>query len=146
VNENIVLLVEDNPDDVELTLLAFREIGFNHQIVVARDGSEALDYLFCKGVYAGRDRKAAPILILLDLKMPKVGGLEVLRRLRADPDLKHAFVALLTTSTEEKDQAEARTLGSNLYIAKATHYAEFIDISKRVQDLLDARLSPSLAA
>src|SRR5690348_17146121 len=99
----IFLLVEDNPDDVELTLRAFEKSKIVNEIVVARDGQEALDYLFATGPHAGRDPRLMPEVVLLDLKLPKLDGLEVLRRLRADPRTRRLPVVVLTSSNEERD-------------------------------------------
>jgi two-component system, response regulator len=136
MREDRVLLVEDNPDDVALTLEAFRETNFSHQIEVVGDGAEALDFLFGTGKYDGRDKRLAPLMILLDLNLPKVGGLEVLRRLRADPILKHVFVLVLTSSDAHKDEADARNLCTNLYMSKATNYSGFTTLARLVQSLL----------
>lgn len=124
----LILLVEDNPDDADLTLAAFRETGFPHEIKVARDGAEALELL--------RSAAAPPLMVLLDLKMPKVSGLEVLRRMKAVPALSRVPVIVLTSSAEEKDRTEAAALGADLYIQKAVNYAEFLAIARRVGDLL----------
>jgi len=114
----VVLLVEDNPDDVELTLRAFRKYNIMNEVVVASDGAEALDYLFCTGRYASRDTNNLPEIVLLDLKLPKVDGLEVLQRLRADERTKHLPVVILTSSKEEKDRLQGYSLGVNSYIVK----------------------------
>src|SRR5271168_1730593 len=100
---NIILLVEDNPDDVELTLRAFRKSKILNEIVVAADGVEALDYLFANGAHVSRDPKRVPEVVLLDLKLPKIGGLEVLRRLRAEERTRRIPVVVLTSSDEERD-------------------------------------------
>jgi two-component system, response regulator len=131
-----ILLVEDNPDDVELTRIAFREIGFPHKIVHVSDGAEALDFLFAQGKHAGRKKHDTPTLLLLDLKLPKVHGLEVLKKLRADALLKHIVVVVLTSSREEKDKLEAEWLGANLFVQKPVNYDEFIDIARRIENLL----------
>lgn len=147
MNDDVVLLVEDDPNDVTLAQHAMREVGFPYRIVIARDGAEALDYLFCTGPFAGRDRADTPLLILLDLKMPRVGGLEVLRRLKADPFLKHVTVAVLTSSREERDQASAGEYGANLYIRKPTSFDDFLSVIRQVRDLLQVfknDVNPSL--
>jgi len=138
MREDMVLLVEDNPDDVTLTLEAFRETNFTYEIEVASDGAEALDFLFGTGKHGGRDTKLAPLMILLDLNLPKVGGLEVLRRLREHPILRHIFVLVLTSSDDHQDQAAARNLCTNLYMAKATNYDGFTTLARLVQNLLPA--------
>jgi two-component system, response regulator len=145
MNEDFVLLVEDNPDDVALALHAFREIRFPHKTVVARNGTEALDFLFGTGPYAGRDKTVTPLLILIDLKLPLIGGLEVLRRLKADPLLKHIVVVVLTSSTEESDHAKAKDLGTNLYIHKPTNFDDFVIVMKRVLHMLSALKRPQPA-
>ncbi|HMR67711.1 MAG TPA: response regulator, partial [Anaerolineae bacterium] len=104
VNEKVVLLVEDNPDDAELTLRAFRKNNLLNEVVVAQDGVEALDYLFGTGTYAGRDPLVLPQLVLLDLNLPRLGGLDVLRRIRADERTQLLPVVILTTSKEEQDR------------------------------------------
>ena len=123
----IILLVEDNPDDEELTRLAFAESRVVNELVVVRDGQEALDYLFSAGKYSDRDAYARPQLILLDLKLPKVDGLEVLRRVRADERTKLLPVVILTTSKEESDLVQSYTLGANSYIRKPVDFPQFVD-------------------
>jgi len=127
-----ILLVEDNPDDVELTLRAFKNSNIRNEIVVARDGAEALDYLFVTGAYAGRDADIMPAVILLDLKLPKIDGLEVLRRLRADARTKLLPVVILTSSKEERDLINGYRLGANSYIRKPV---DFIQFSEAVRQL-----------
>jgi two-component system, response regulator len=134
--EKTVLLVEDNFADVNLTMIAFKEINFPYQVVVAGDGLEALDYLFGTGKYEGRDKNDIPMLMLLDLKMPKMNGFEVLKRMRTDPAMKHVFVAILTSSREEKDRTEAMSLGADLYLQKAVDFDEFVEIVKQVEALM----------
>src|SRR5690349_5656394 len=111
-----ILLVEDNPDDEALTLRAFRKNNVTNEVVVARDGVEALDYLFGTGKYASRDVTAMPQVVILDLKLPKIDGLEVLRRLRAAPHTKLLPVVILTSSNEERDRLEGYGLGANSYV------------------------------
>jgi len=120
-----ILLVEDNPDDEELTIAALREAGVANEIVVAHDGVEALDYLFGTGTYAGRERSRRPQVVLLDLKLPKVGGLEVLRRLRADPALRTIPVVVLTSSSEEEDIYKSYEQGANSYVRKPVGFQRF---------------------
>ena len=121
-----ILLVEDDPHDVELTLTALTENHLTNEIVVVRDGAEALDYLLQRGAYASREA-GNPAVILLDLKLPKVDGLEVLKRVKSDPDLKTIPVVMLTSSREERDLAESYDLGSNAYVVKPVGFGEFVE-------------------
>jgi len=127
----MILLVEDNPDDEALTLRAVRKC-MPHQIVVARDGTEALDFLFGAGAYQGRDLLKRPLLVLLDLKLPKVNGLEVLRRIRGDARTRVIPVVVFTSSTEEQDILDSYSLGANSYIRKPVDYLQFCDDMKQV--------------
>ncbi len=127
-----ILLVEDNPDDVELTLLGLKKNNVVNDIVVAEDGAEALDYLFCTGKYAERDASVMPVLILLDLKLPKIDGHEVLKRLRHDDRTKIIPVVVLTTSDEESDLVDCYNGGANSYIRKPV---DFIRFSEAIQQL-----------
>jgi CheY-like chemotaxis protein len=127
-----IFLVEDNPDDVELNLRALRKHNITNQIVVMKDGAEALDYLFGAGQFLGRDTSLAPTLILLDLKLPKVGGLEVLKRLRQDPRTRLVPVVVLTSSVEEKDIIESYSLGCNSYVRKPVDFAEFAEAVRQL--------------
>ncbi len=120
-----ILLVEDNPDDVELTKRGFKKQKFDTEIVVACDGVEALDYLFGENKYAGRDTGIVPDLILLDLKMPKLNGLEVLQRLRSDERTRLIPVVILTTSDEKQDMVNGYNLGANSYIRKPVDSEDF---------------------
>jgi CheY-like chemotaxis protein len=129
---NSILLVEDNPDDEALTLRAFRKNNVTNEVVVARDGAEALDYLFGKGAYANRDVTALPQVVILDLKLPKIDGLEVLRRLRAAPETKLLPVVILTSSNEERDRLEGYGLGANSYVRKPVDFAEFVDAVRQL--------------
>ena len=124
--KNVLLLVEDNPDDEELTLLAFEQSPIVHDVVVAHDGVEALEYLFGTGIYAGRDISTMPALILLDLQLPRINGLEVLQRLRADPRTKLLPIVILTTSNEQQDLINSYALGCNSYIRKPVDYNQFL--------------------
>jgi two-component system response regulator len=121
----VILLVEDNPDDEELTLLALAESNVSEPVVVVRDGAEALDYLFGAGAYRGRDPSITPHMILLDLKLPKIDGLEVLRRTRADAMTRLTPIVVLTTSREDRDLIESYTLGANSYIRKPVDFTQF---------------------
>lgn len=122
-----ILLVEDNPNDVELTLHAFKKHNLTNRIHVARDGAEALDYLFAEGEYSGRDVNHRPKVILLDLKLPKVDGLEVLKRVKADPRTKTIPVVVLTSSGEDRDIVESYNLGVNSYIRKPVDFEQFTE-------------------
>ncbi len=120
-----ILLVEDNPDDAELTLLTLQKERLANNIRVARDGQEALDYLFCEGEFASRPIDQLPKLVLLDLKLPKIDGLDVLRRIKQDPRTKAVPVVILTSSKEEKDITEGYHLGVNAYVQKPVAYDQF---------------------
>jgi two-component system response regulator len=122
---NDILLVEDNPDDVELTLRAFRRSNIANEVVVVRDGVEALEYLFATGRYAGRDADALPQVVLLDLKLPRLDGLEVLERLRAHAKTRLLPVVILTSSTEERDLVKGYSLGANSYVRKPVDFEQF---------------------
>jgi CheY-like chemotaxis protein len=122
-----ILLVEDNPDDEELTLMALRENNIPNRVVIAHDGTEALDYLFGTGVHAGRDSAALPSVILLDLNLPKIDGLEVLRRIRADERTRRLPVVILTSSNEEQDLLECYNRGCNSYVRKPVSFPEFVE-------------------
>lgn len=128
----IILLVEDNDDDLELALRAFEKTSVASEIVVARDGEEALDYLFATGAHAGRDRTAAPAIIFLDLKLPKIDGLDVLRSMRADPSTQRLPVVVLTSSNEERDIARSYDLGANGFVRKPVDFAEFIEAVRQL--------------
>jgi two-component system response regulator len=128
----IILLVEDDPDDEALTLRALEKSNILNEVVVARDGVEALDYLFGEGSYSGRDASVMPELTLLDLKLPKIDGLEVLRRIRADKRTKLLPVVILTSSKEERDLTRGYNLGANSYIRKPV---DFVQFRKAVQHL-----------
>jgi two-component system response regulator len=127
MGERYILLVEDNPDDEELTLLSLRKNNLAHQIVVVRDGVEAIDYLFGNGQYAGRDLSLVPTVILLDLKLPKLDGLGVLRRLRADPRTRTLPVVVLTSSSQDADVIASYNLGANSYVRKPVEFGAFVD-------------------
>ncbi len=127
-----ILLVEDNPDDEALTLRALKKNHILNEVVVARDGAEALDYLFGTGAHAGRDVRDAPQVVLLDLKLPKVDGLEVLRRLRADARTRLQPVVVLTTSSEERDIVSSYELGANSYIRKPVDFNQFMEAVRQL--------------
>lgn len=127
MNNQTILLVEDNPDDEALTLRALKKNHIANEVVVVRDGVEALDYLFCAGAYSARDPHAIPQLILLDLKLPKIDGIEVLRRLRADPRTQMVPVVILTSSREDRDVVQSYTLGANSYICKPVDFNQFTE-------------------
>jgi len=124
---SVILLVEDNPDDEALTLRALKKNNISSQIVVARDGADALAYLFGTGAYAGREARATPGLILLDLKLPKIDGLEVLRRRRADERTRFVPVVILSSSREETDVVQGYTLGANSYVRKPVDFTRFAE-------------------
>ena len=125
MNSGNILLVEDNPDDEALTLRAIKKNRIINPVVVARDGVEALDYLFCTGAYSGRDQNEVPAVVLLDLKLPKLDGLEVLRRMRTEEGTRLVPVVILTTSTEEQDIINSYSLGANSYVRKPVDFEQF---------------------
>lgn len=127
-----ILLVEDNRDDVELTLMAFEQAHITNPVVVAKDGVEALEYLFSEGKHAGRDARDCPVVVLLDLKLPRVGGLEVLERVRQDERTKTIPVVILTTSTEQDDMIRAGTLHANSYVRKPVDFDTFVDAARQL--------------
>lgn len=126
-----ILLAEDSPNDVELTLAALRQHNIANSIDIARDGAEALDYLYRRGDFAGR-QSSDPVLVLLDLKMPKVDGLEVLRQIKADPQLRVIPVVMLTSSREEQDIVRSHELGVNAYVVKPVEFEKFIEAVKEL--------------
>ncbi len=127
-----ILLVEDNPDDEELTLMALSRYNIGNRIRVVRDGEEALDFIFAKGRYQGRDHKDHPKLILLDIKLPLVDGLEVLRQIKADSETKRIPVVLLTSSREESDIVAGYENGTNSYIVKPVDFTQFVEAMRTV--------------
>src|SRR6266702_5122327 len=126
--KRLILLVEDNPDDVELTLRALKKTRIPIEVIVVRHGAEALEFLFASGAYSGRNPDVLPDLILLDLKLPKVDGLEVLRRVRSAPTTRCLPVVVLTLSNEEQDIAEAYRLGVNSYVRKPVDFDRFTEL------------------
>jgi CheY-like chemotaxis protein len=132
LENKFILLVEDNPDDEALTLRALKKSNIANQVVVARDGVEALDYLFGAGSHAGRDMNVMPQVILLDLKLPKIDGFEVLRRLRAEERTKLLPVVILTTSNEEKDRLNGYGLGANSFVRKPVEFGQFIEAVRQL--------------
>lgn len=127
-----ILLVEDNPDDVELTLRAFDRSRIANEVIVASDGEEALDYLFATGKYKDRDPEANPTVVLLDLKLPRVNGLQVLERIRADERTRRLPVVVLTSSNEERDIITSYDLGANSFVRKPVDFAQFLDAAKQL--------------
>ncbi len=132
MSDKTILLVEDNPDDEALTLRALKKNNILNPVTIVRDGAEALDYLFCQGVYAGRDASRQPAVTLLDLKLPKVDGLEVLKRLRADQRTRLLPVVILTSSKEEQDLVSGYSLGANSYIRKPVDFTQFMEAIRQV--------------
>lgn len=127
-----IMLVEDNADDEALTLRALRRNNIQNDVVVARDGVEALDYLFGTGAFVGRDIRIKPVVILLDLKLPKIDGLEVLRRLRADARTQFIPVVVLTSSKEEQDLISSYSFGCNSYIRKPVDFIQFVEAVRQL--------------
>lgn len=126
MNQRVILLVEDNPDDEALTLRAIRRNKIANPVIVTRDGVQALDFLFCTGQYVERDPAEVPAVILLDLKLPRMDGLEVLKRMRADPRTALIPVVVLTTSSEEQDIIRSYSLGANSYVRKPVDFEQFL--------------------
>jgi two-component system response regulator len=132
VNSKVILLVEDNADDEALTIRALAKNKISNEVVVARDGTQALDYLFGERAHEGRDTFALPQIVLLDLKLPKVDGMEVLRRIRADERTKRLPVVILTSSKEERDLLDGYELGANSYIRKPVDFTEFAEAVRQL--------------
>lgn len=132
MNSKPILLIEDNPSDIGLTQRALQRSNITNELVVATDGEEGLDYLFCRGRWAGRANHALPVVVLLDLKLPKVDGLEVLRAIRADPATRRVPVVILTSSREEQDVATGYDLGVNSYIRKPVDFTQFAETIKQL--------------
>ncbi len=127
-----ILLVEDNPDDEALTIRALRKNNIGNDLTVVRDGVEALEFLFCTGVYANRDRNDKPQVILLDINLPKVDGLEVLRRIRADENTRLLPVVILTSSKEQQDMIKGYSLGANSYVRKPVDFDQFVEAVRQL--------------
>ncbi len=127
-----ILLVEDNTDDEELTLRALQQHNIKNEIIVVRDGAEALDYLFARGAYADRDATTMPAVVILDLKLPKVDGFEVLQRMRADERTKLVPVVILTSSKEERDMVNGYKLGANSYVQKPVDFTQFVEAARQL--------------
>lgn len=132
MSEKFILLVEDNPDDEALTVRAFRKNNILNEVVVAHNGAEALDILFATGAHAGRDLNSRPAVILLDLNLPLMSGLEVLRRIRGDDRTRLLPVVILTSSKEEQDLMEGYRLGANSYVRKPVDFAEFLEATRQL--------------
>jgi len=132
MEDKMILLVEDNADDEALTLRALKKNNIGNTVVVVRDGAEALDFLFCSGIYADRDPRDKPQVILLDLKLPKVDGLEVLRHIRADPSTRTLPVVILTSSKEEQDVVNSYLIGVNSYVRKPVDFIQFVEAIRQL--------------
>jgi len=132
MDNKTILLVEDNPDDEALTLRALKRNNILNEVVVARDGAEALDYLFAQGVHSERDAGKLPEVVLLDLKLPKIDGLEVLRRIRSEPLTRRLAVVILTSSNEERDIVAGYDLGANSYIRKPVDFNQFMEAVRQL--------------
>ncbi len=132
MSNKVILLIEDNPDDEALTMRALRKNNIANDVVVARDGAEALEYLFATSKFAGRDITDWPAVVLLDLKLPKVSGLEVLERIRADQRTRRMPVVVLTSSKEEDDVARSYDLGVNSYVRKPVDFTQFVEAVKQI--------------
>jgi len=127
MNDKLILLVEDNPDDEALALRALKKSKLANKIVVARDGVEALDYIFCEGSHVGRNIQEQPVVVLLDLKLPRIDGLEVLKRIKSDERTRRIPVVVMTSSSEEQDIVSSYDFGSNCYICKPVDFNQFTD-------------------
>ena len=132
MSERVILLVEDNPSDEELTLRALKKSNILNRVVVVRDGAEALDYLFARGAHASRPADESPQVVLLDLKLPKIDGLEVLRELRADDRTKLLPVVILTSSIQEQDVVTSYGLGANSYVRKPVDFTQFVEAVRQL--------------
>lgn len=131
-DHKVILLVEDNPDDEALTLRALKKNNIGNEVIIARDGAEALEFLFGSGRHAGRDMSVMPAITLLDLKLPKIDGLEVLQRVRSDPRTSLIPVVILTSSREEQDLVKGYSLGANSYIRKPVDFTQFVEAVRQL--------------
>lgn len=127
-----MLLVEDNPDDVELTIRALQKNRLDNELVVCRDGEEALEFLFCEGRHAQRDPAEMPEIVLLDLKLPGLNGLEVLKRIRSDERTRSLPVVVLTSSSQDRDMVESYALGANSYVQKPVNFSDFLEATRQL--------------
>jgi two-component system response regulator len=132
MSQKVILLVEDNPRDEALTLRALRKNNIVNEVLVARDGVEALDYLFGTGAYAGRDIERMPQVVLLDLKLPKVDGLQVLQQVRADERTRRLPIVIFTSSSEEEDMIRSYDLGANSYVRKPVDFEQFLEATRQL--------------
>jgi two-component system response regulator len=132
MHDRVIVLVEDNANDEELTLRAFRKSKIGNRVVVLRDGAEALDYFFCRGAHAGRPASEIVQVVLLDLKLPKVDGLDVLRALRADPRTRLIPIVILTSSAEDQDVVAGYGLGANSYVRKPVDFTQFVEAVRQL--------------
>ncbi len=132
MDSKFILLIEDSEDDIKLTEMAFKENNIKNELVVLRDGAEAMDYIFCKGTYSNRDKNKLPALILLDIKLPKINGIEVLKQLRSNIRTKLIPVVILTSSKEEKDLINGYSFGCNSYVRKPVNFNEFTGAMKQL--------------
>jgi two-component system, response regulator len=132
MNSDVILLVEDNDDDADLTMMAFNEANIGNPIVRAKDGVEALNYLFARGSYQNRNPLAAPVVVLLDLKMPRLGGLEVLKEIRSSASIRHLPVVILTSSDEDNDRLAAYDNHVNSYVRKPVDYDQFVAATRHL--------------
>jgi two-component system, response regulator len=132
VAEGVILLVEDNPDDVELTMRGLRQAQIANEVVVARDGVEALDYLWCRGDWSERGEQEAPAVVLLDIQLPKIDGLEVLEQIRSDVRTRRLPVVMLTSSNEDRDLIESYDLGANSFVRKPVDFEQFAEAVKQL--------------
>ena len=130
--DKMILIVEDNPDDEASTIRALKKNNIGNRLIVVRDGAEALDYLFCTGAYSERDPRDLPQAILLDLKLPKIDGLEVLKRIRAEPRTSLLPVIILTSSKEEQDLLQSYKNGANSYVRKPVDFNEFLEAARQI--------------
>lgn len=143
MTDRTMLVVEDNPGDLELMMIAFKMIEFPYKVVVTRDGVEALDYLLGCGNHDGRPKSDPPVLVLMDLKMPRMNGFEVLKTMREDPALKSIPVVMLTSSVEDADRTKAMKYGADLYLQKAVDFNEFMVMLRQIEALIASVIAKS---